>query len=126
MKKLLSIMLGIVVASAMTVCAAEGGAKGKAEGKGGHGAPGGAFKKMDADGNGSVSLDEYTAAMTKGVAPDEKKKAGIEKRFKAIDSNGDNALSKDEMEAYAKAHPAKPPAKDKAPEAAAPAAGAAK
>lgn len=121
MKKLLSIMLGIVVASAMTVCAAEGGAKGKAEGKGGHGAPGGMFKKMDADGNGSLSLDEYTAAMSKGAAPDEKKKAAIEKRFKAADSNGDSALSKEEMEAYAKAHPAKP--KDKAPEAAAPAAG---
>lgn len=109
MKKLLGIMLGIVVVAAMSVYAAEGGAKGKgkAEGKGGHGAPGAAFAKMDTNGDGSLNLEEFVAARSKAGALDEKKKAGVEKQFKAMDADSDGKLTKEEMATWQKAHPPK-------------------
>lgn len=109
MKKLLGIMLGIVVAAAMSVYAAEGGAKGKGKGeaKGGHGAPGAAFAKMDSNGDGSLSLDELVASRSKAGALDDQKKAAVEKQFKAMDADSDGKVTKEEMQAWQKAHPPK-------------------
>jgi hypothetical protein len=72
---------------------AEGDAK-KAEGKGGKGKmnPEEAFKKLDKDGNGSVSKEEYMAS------PQAKKDAAkAEESFGKRDKNKDGSLSKDEF-----------------------------
>ena len=46
------------------------------------------FEKMDADKDGKVTMAEYQAAMAKVT----------ETRFKAMDTNGDGVLSKEEVE----------------------------
>lgn len=51
------------------------------------------FKKLDKDGNGSISLEEFKA-QAKGK---EAKAAKLEKRFKKLDADGDGALSKEEL-----------------------------
>jgi len=57
------------------------------------------FKKMDTNGDGQLSLDEYKAAMTERA-----KKSGkdmpadmIEKKFKAMDTDNSGSLSLDEF-----------------------------
>ena len=55
------------------------------------------FEKMDANGDGKVTQDEYLAAQTEL----------LKQRFAAMDANGDGVVTKDEME---KARPAlRPP-----------------
>lgn len=50
------------------------------------------FKRLDKDGNGSVSKEEYMASP--GAKKDEAKAA---ERFGKMDKNGDGSLSKEEM-----------------------------
>lgn len=47
------------------------------------------FEKMDADGNGTVSFDEYQAAMAEM----------LRKRFDAVDADSDGILTQDELAA---------------------------
>jgi Ca2+-binding EF-hand superfamily protein len=51
------------------------------------------FNRKDANGDGSLSLDEFKA----GMKPEVAEKA--DKRFKKIDGNGDGKLSFDEFKA---------------------------
>lgn len=53
------------------------------------------FKTRDADGDGSLSEDEFTAA----AKDDEKKKDALKTRFAKIDSDKDGKLSLDEFKA---------------------------
>jgi Ca2+-binding EF-hand superfamily protein len=52
------------------------------------------FKRRDADGDGSISEDEFLAA-----AKEDKQKDMMKKRFGKIDANGDGKLSLDEFKA---------------------------
>lgn len=52
------------------------------------------FKKRDANGDGSISEDEFLAA-----AKDDKQKEMMMKRFDKIDTNSDGKLSLDEFKA---------------------------
>jgi Ca2+-binding EF-hand superfamily protein len=52
------------------------------------------FKRRDANGDGSISEDEFLAA-----AKEDKQKETMKKRFGKIDSNGDGKLSLDEFKA---------------------------
>jgi hypothetical protein len=74
------------------------------------------FKKMDADGNGTVSLAEFTAAEEKRIEA-RKKKMGdkwnaekaakmpsAEERFKKLDKDGNGELTPDEMKSGHKKH----------------------
>lgn len=51
-----------------------------------------AFKRRDANGDGSISEDEFLAA-----AKEDKQKDAMKKRFGKIDTNGDGKLSLDEF-----------------------------
>jgi len=51
------------------------------------------FKKLDADANGSLSLEEFKAKRTKEDA----KETIIEERFKTLDTDANNALSLEEF-----------------------------
>ncbi len=77
-------------------------------GQGRHAAAGpeAAFKKMDADGNGTVSLEEFIKA--RNPANDEAKQK-LETRFKKMDADGNGQLT---LEEFKKAIEANPP-KDK-------------
>ena len=79
-----------VVALAATVTAAEGDAK-KPEGKG-KGDPAAAFAKLDKNGDGKVSKEEY---MDSAAAKKDAAKAG--ESFAKRDKNGDGSLSKEEF-----------------------------
>lgn len=89
MKSITSILA--ILALAATVNAAEGDKK-PAEGAKKKGNPEEMFKKLDKDGNGSVSKDEFMASP--GAKKDEAK-AG--ERFTKMDKNSDGSLSKEEM-----------------------------
>lgn len=52
------------------------------------------FKKIDKDGNGSISLDEYKASPMGTKAGDK-----AEAKFKKLDANSDGSLSLDEFKA---------------------------
>ena len=52
-----------------------------------------AFKKLDKDGNGSISLEEYKA-LAKG---DDGKAEKLEKKFKKLDTDGNGSLSPEEF-----------------------------
>lgn len=52
------------------------------------------FKRRDANGDGSISEDEFLAA-----AKEDKQKETMKKRFSKIDSNGDGKLSLEEFTA---------------------------
>jgi len=89
-----------VAAVAMAAMAGE-----KAEQKEGERAGGAAmFKKMDADGNGTVSLEEYVKA--RNPAGDEARMK-CERVFKKMDANSDGQLTADEMREWMKSHAAK-------------------
>lgn len=66
---------------------------------GGPGGPGGQgggfFTEADADGSGSVSLEEFTAAGPKSASTDE-----VESLFDEIDQDGDGEISSSEDEAF--------------------------
>jgi Ca2+-binding EF-hand superfamily protein len=51
------------------------------------------FKKKDADGNGSLSLEEFKTGMPEKALPK------ADARFKKLDTNGDGQLSLDEFKA---------------------------
>lgn len=60
------------------------------------------FNRYDADGDGGISLDEFTETLTKHFedhAPDKNKDASVigPKRFHQQDSNADGALSPEEF-----------------------------
>jgi hypothetical protein len=57
--------------------------------------PAEAFKKMDSNNDGKLSLDEYKSVVGK------KDPARAEERFKKLDKNGDGALTQDEFAAPA-------------------------
>ena len=87
--------------------------RGEGGGKGGRN-PADIFAKIDADGNGSVTLDEFTTAHEKRVARMKERKGDRERPegartppaageiFSRIDSDGDNAVSQEEFEAHMK------------------------
>jgi Ca2+-binding EF-hand superfamily protein len=61
-----------------------------------------AFKKLDKDGDGAVSKDEFLAS-----AKDDAQKAKMEKRFAKLDKDGDSKLTPAEMNAGKSAKPKK-------------------
>lgn len=97
----------VVSAMAMSTSAAEK----KAGGQRG-GGPAVGFKKMDADGNGTVSCEEFVKA--RNPADDEAKKK-MEAMFKKMDANGDGQLTAEELAEWQKNRPAKPKADAKTP-----------
>ncbi len=107
-------IVGMAVVAFVASFAVFAQAEEKKEGaKKGAGGQAGAFKKMDADGNGSVSLDEFQKA--KNCADDEAKKKA-EGMFKKMDANSDGSLTAEEMKEWAKTHPPKGKAGEKKPE----------
>lgn len=89
MKKITSILA--ILALAATVNAAEGDKK-PAEGAKKKGNPEEMFKRLDKDGNGSISKEEFLAS------PQAKKdEAKATERFGKLDKNSDGSLSKEEM-----------------------------
>merc|ERR1719375_3024537 len=53
------------------------------------------FKKLDADGDGKITKDEFRAAMEKkGLSPEE-----IDEMFKKLDADGDGIISPEEWAA---------------------------
>ena len=70
-----------------------------------------AFKKLDKDGDGAVSKDEFLAS-----AKDDAHKAKMETRFAKLDKDGDGKLTPTEMNAGKPAKPKKD-GKPKAPKA---------
>jgi len=54
------------------------------------------FKKLDVDGNGSLSKEEFTARSAKAPHPD-RAKALLEERFTKLDTNKDGVISLDEF-----------------------------
>jgi hypothetical protein len=88
-----ALVVACVVAGVMTVSVLAADAeKGKGEGKG-KGAEGKgrfemvSFQKMDANADGKVTLEEYTAAMAEM----------LKERFNRADLNADGGLSEDEL-----------------------------
>jgi len=61
------------------------------------------FKKLDTDGSGTLSKEEYLARATKAKNP-EKAKSHLEKRFAKLDTNHDGVLSLEEFLAGARKH----------------------
>ncbi len=89
MKAITSILA--VLALAASAYAAEGDAKKPEAGKK-KAAPGDYFKRLDKDGNGSISKEEFMAS------PAAKKDAAkAAERFGKMDKNSDGSLSKEEM-----------------------------
>jgi len=109
MKKFIAV-LGVACLfglSAGAVLADEGKTDAKTPEKGGPG-KGEMFAKIDADGNGSISLDEFKAwqakrmemRKAKGDKADQKadvKMPSAEERFAKLDTNKDGQLSKEEF-----------------------------
>jgi len=94
MKSITSILA--ILALAATVHAAEGDKKPEA-GKKKAPNPEEMFKRLDKDGNGSISKEEYMAS------PQAKKdEAKAAERFGKLDKNGDGSLSKEEFAAATK------------------------
>ncbi|MBE2281925.1 MAG: EF-hand domain-containing protein [Prosthecobacter sp.] len=89
MKSITSILS--ILALAATLNAAEGDKKPEA-GKKKAPNPEEMFKKLDKDGNGSISKEEFMASP--GAKKDEAKAA---ERFGKMDKNSDGSLSKEEM-----------------------------
>lgn len=90
MKAITSILA--ILALSATLNAAEGDAKKPEAGKKKAPNPEEMFKKLDKDGNGSISKEEYMAS------PQAKKdEAKAAERFGKMDKNGDGSLSKEEM-----------------------------
>ncbi len=91
--KLITSIFAVLALSSLAIHAADDGKKGDKKGKGkGKGDPAEMFKKLDKDGNGSVSKEEYMASpMAK------KDSAKAEESFGKRDKNGDGSLSMDEF-----------------------------
>jgi EF-hand domain pair len=71
--------------------------------------PEGAFKKLDSDSDGKVTLTEFKAAKHNASKPEDKVAAA----FGKMDTNSDKNIDLAEFKAWAAAHPPKAP---KAPE----------
>jgi hypothetical protein len=108
---LFGLSAGVVLAGE---CNAKGDGLGEGKGpeKGGPGKKGGEmFVKADADGNGTLSLAEFTAMQAKreemrkekmGDKADPKregKRPSVEERFAKLDANADGQLTKEELAA---------------------------
>lgn len=77
----------IAAGSALAADAKKGGDKPKPS-------PEDMFKRLDKDGDGKVTLAEFTA-----MAKDDAKKEAMEKRFKAMDKDNKGFLTLDDMKA---------------------------
>lgn len=102
MKKL-TIVLSVLAASATLAFAEDGAKKDGAKKEGAPGGPGGRrgggnpeefFKKLDSNGDGGISLDEFKAGPRAQKDPSK-----AEERFKQLDTNGDGKLSLEELKA---------------------------
>lgn len=87
MKSIITILSVLAIAAGVQAADAKGGAKGK-----GKGDPAAAFAKLDKNGDGKISKEEFMAspAATKDAAK-------AEESFKKRDKNGDGSLSKEEF-----------------------------
>ena len=100
MRTYLHIIGAMVIATSLTL--AQDGPKGpKKHGKDGKGRPNpeAIFKKLDADGSGSVSLEEFKAGPRGKENPE---KAG--EFFKKIDKDGNGELSLEEFKSHRPPH----------------------
>jgi hypothetical protein len=68
-----------------------------------HKSPEEVFKKLDTDGDGFISLEEFKASPQAQKDP-----AKAEERFKKMDTNGDGKVSLEEFKAAREAHAKKP------------------
>lgn len=114
MKVVQAVVAGIVVVS---LCGAAFAADGEGKAPREHRGPSGAdrFAAMDTDGDGAISLDEFTVAHKKRVDEmkarmgdkwDEEraaKRPGPEEMFKQIDKDNNGKATKEEMAAHRKA-----------------------
>ena len=91
MKKLITVIAALAVGVTFAT-AADAEKKGEAK-KGGHN-PEETFKKLDTNGDGSVSLDEFKAGPMGKKDPTK-----AEEMFKKRDTNGDGKLSMEEFSA---------------------------
>jgi len=71
------------------------------------------FGKLDADGNASLSIEEFTAKLPKDPAKAETAKEKLTKRFATLDANGDKPLSLEEYTTPPKRDKSDKPAKAK-------------
>jgi hypothetical protein len=111
MKLILTLTALFVSASlAMAADEAKKPAEGKGEGK--RPSPEEFFKKLDANGDGSLSKDEYLASPRAKQDP-----AKGAENFGKMDKDGDGKLTKEEFAAAAKAREGKGDGKGKKPEA---------
>ena len=102
---ILGIVAAVTVGAGVAMAQEEGAKQGKEPGAAGLEA----FKAMDTDGNGTISLEEFKAAHEKRIAErkakmgdkwDEARAAKMptaEELFKKMDTNGDGALTPDEL-----------------------------
>lgn len=101
MKKILTMATVAVVGLAVGISHAED-EKGKGKGKG-KGDPAKRaemlIKKLDTDGNGTVSKDEFAAGPMASKAKEKGGDAGVDKFFGRLDKNSDGELDKEELSA---------------------------
>ncbi len=57
------------------------------------------FKKLDKDGDGFLTLEEFCAPYKKKIESDSALKEKVEKRFKSMDKDGDGKVSLEEFKA---------------------------
>ena len=100
MKKILVVATAMIAGLAVGLShAEEEGGKGKGKGKG-KGDPAARaemmIKKLDTDGNGTISKDEFAAGPMAAKMKEKGGDGAIDKIFKARDKDGDGELSKEE------------------------------
>ena len=83
MKRIVIMVLALVVTAGVSRMASADDVPKKGKGQG--------FVKMDTNGDGKLSLEEFTAGK-----PDQEK---AKKRFAKIDTDGDSSITKEEMKA---------------------------
>ena len=113
MSKLVRWSVVLAAVAAMVVGLSAYAKEGKKEGADAKAKPGAnaekIFQKMDSNGDGKVSKEEYTAAQEaraqkSGQALDDKKKAALDKHFTKMDADGDGSLTLDEFKAGMEKH----------------------
>lgn len=92
-------MIG-AMAIATTLCLGEEGSKPKGPGKGKHPKAEQVFKKMDTNGDASLSLDEFKASPRA-----QKKPEMAEKIFNKMDSDSSGGVSLEEFKNFRPPHP---------------------